>query len=120
MTTTDTRPATAAEAYSTRSRTPLQRVQHLLHRQPTISPLVVLVAAVICFGIANDRFLQPGNLSLVFQQVAIIGALAVGQTLIVLTAGIDLSVGAVMIFSALVMGKLADSAGLPGWLALLL
>ena len=43
---------------------------------------------------------QPANLSLITQQVAVVGALAVGQTLIILTAGIDLSVGAVMVLSS--------------------
>ncbi|WP_424532742.1 ABC transporter permease [Sphaerisporangium viridialbum] len=108
----------AAEVFRRRSRTPLERLQHLLHRHPTISPLAVLAVAVLLAGCANDRFLQPSNLSLVLQQVAIIGALAVGQTLIVLTAGIDLSVGAVMIFTALVMGELAGPLGVPAAIAL--
>lgn len=109
---------TAAEAFQRRSRSPLERLQRLLYRYPTISPLAVLVVAVVLAGTANERFLDPSNLSLVLQQVAIIGALAVGQTLIILTAGIDLSVGAVMIFTSLVMGHLAGTAGLPGPAAL--
>ena len=48
------------------------------------------------------------------QQAAVIGALAVGQTLIILTAGIDLSVGAVMVLACLVMAKLASDNRLPG------
>ncbi len=110
---------TAAEAFRSRPLTPLQRVQRVLHRHPAISPLVVLIGAVIVFALINDRFLQPANLSLILQQVSIIGALAVGQTLIVLTAGIDLSVGAIMIFVAMVMGTLAGEAGVPGVLAFL-
>ena len=97
--------------------TPLERIQHTLHRHPVISPLVVLMVAAIACSIANERFLEPSNLSLVFQQVAIIGALGVGQTIIVLTAGIDLSVGAIMIVVAMVMGKLAGHRGVPGPLA---
>ncbi len=111
---------TAAEAFQSRPLTPLQRVQRVLHRHPEISPLIVLVGAVIVFGLINDRFWQPSNLSLILQQVAIVGALAVGQTLIILTAGIDLSVGAVMIFVTMVMGTLAGQHGLPGFLALLI
>ncbi|MCU1676805.1 MAG: transporter permease [Frankiales bacterium] len=111
---------TAADVFQRRERTPLEHVRHLLHRHPTISPLIVLVGAVLAFGLASDRFLLPSNLSLVFQQVAIVGALAVGQTLIVLTAGIDLSVGAVMILATIVMGTLAANHGVPGPLALLL
>jgi len=50
--------------------------------------------------------------------VAVIGALAVGQTLIILTAGIDLSVGAVTILSMMVAAKLAEKGGIPGVVAI--
>lgn len=99
--------------------TPLQRLHHVLHRYPAISPAVVLVLAGLVFGAVNNRFFLPANLSLVFQQVAVVGGLAVGQSLIILTAGIDLSVGAIMIFSAIVMAASASTYGLPGPLALL-
>ena len=46
-----------------------------------------------------DRFLQPGNLSLIVQQVMVVGTLGIAQTLVILTAGIDLSVGAIMVLS---------------------
>ncbi|MGE3875546.1 MAG: ABC transporter permease [Parvibaculaceae bacterium] len=111
---------TAAEAFRQRPLTPLQRMQRLLHRHPEISPLIVLLLAVVVFSFANPRFLQPSNLSLILQQVAIVGALAIGQTLVILTAGIDLSVGAVMILVTMVIGTLVAVIGLPGWLALLI
>ena len=117
MTTTHP-PATAAEQFAARQHSPVQRVQHVLHSHPTISPALVLVIAFIVFSILNPRFAHASSLSLVFQQVAVVGALAVGQTLIILTAGIDLSVGAATILSMLVMAKLAKGNGLPGILAL--
>lgn len=98
-------------------RTPLSRVRATLHRYPIISPTVVLALAIIVFGLLNDRFLTPQNLSLVLQQVAVLGVLAAGQTIIVLTAGIDLSVGVVMIASGLIAGTLAYQLGVPGILA---
>jgi len=52
----------------------------------------VLIIAVIIFTIVNPRFAQAGTLSIIVQQTAVIAALAIGQTLIILTAGIDLSV----------------------------
>ena len=67
------------------SDTVAQRIHHVLHRHPALSPALVLVISMIVFAILNDRFLAPQNLSLVVQQVAVIGALAVGQTLIILT-----------------------------------
>ena len=110
----------SAEELAGDSHTFGQRVHELLHRQPALSPGVVLVLAIIVFSFLSDRFLKAGNLSLNLQQMAYIGALAVGQTLIILTAGVDLSIGAVMVLSSLVMSKLANSDGVPGPIALLI
>jgi fructose transport system permease protein len=99
--------------------TPLTRIRGVLHRYPAISPAVVLVIAIIVFGVINGRFLAPANLSLITQQVAVIGTIGVAETLIILTAGIDLSVGAAMVLSSIVMGNLAAGRGFPPLLALL-
>jgi fructose transport system permease protein len=118
MTVTDTReaPGSAEELLGPRNTTG-RRVHDVLHRFPALSPLIVLIVACVVFGIANPRFAAPENLSIVLQQAAIVGSLAVGQTLIILTAGIDLSIGAVVVLASLVMGKLASDNGLPGFLA---
>ena len=110
----------AAEELARRSHTPIQRVQHLLHARPAISPAVVLVISVLVFSGLNSRFASANSLSLVIQQVAVVAALAVGQTLIILTAGIDLSVGAVTILSMMVMATVASKNHVPGFLALLI
>ncbi|SCL24871.1 ABC transporter permease [Micromonospora inyonensis] len=116
-------PPTAApdlsSAFLDRS-TPLSRLRDLLHRHPAISPAVVLVVSVLVFGLLNDRFLAPANLSLITQQVAVVGTLAIAQTLVILTAGIDLSVGAAMILAAMVMAQSASSTGVPPTLSLVL
>lgn len=119
MTTTQAPPQDAAEQFMDRT-TGLQRFQQVLHKYPAIGPAIVLVVAIIVFALMNERFIQPANLSLILQQVAVVGTLAIGQTLIILTAGIDLSVGAIMVLSSLVMAKLSADAGLPGPLALLI
>jgi fructose transport system permease protein len=98
----------------------LQEVQRKLHAHPAISPTLILVAAWITFTVINPRFLQPGALSLLVQQTAIVAILAVGQTLILLTAGIDLSVGAVCVLAAMVMAKITSEQGVPGVLAILI
>ena len=100
-------------------RHPLAAIRDLLHRYPALSPAIVLVVAVVVFGLLNDRFLRPENLSLITQQVAVVGTLAIAQTLIILTAGIDLSVGAVMVLTSVVIAKAAVDGGLPGPVALL-
>ncbi len=112
-------PGTAEEVLHRRN-TPARRVHSLLHRMPALSPLVVLLLAAVIFGMANGRFFRPANLSIVFQQAAPVAALAVGQTLVILTAGIDLSIGAAMVLSSLVMAKLVADNGMSGPVALLL
>ena len=115
-----TAPASAAEQFALRRQSPIQRLQHVLHAHPSISPLLVLIVSFIIFTILNPRFAAPGTIGIILQQTAVIAALAIGQTLVILTAGIDLSVGAIAILSSLVMATLATQNGLPGWLALLL
>lgn len=119
MSTTTPQPATAAEAFAARRQSPLQFIQHVLHSHPTISPVLVLVISFIVFSSVNPRFASPESLSLVLQQVAIIAALAVGQSLIILTAGIDLSVGAAALLAMMVTAKLSAEQGVPGVLAIL-
>jgi fructose transport system permease protein len=80
---------------------------------PTVVPALVLIISILAFGIIAPRFLSPGVLSLVLQQVTVIGVVAIAQTLIILTAGIDLSVGAILVVSMLVMGNLSVSVGIP-------
>ncbi|HEY8843234.1 MAG TPA: ABC transporter permease [Gaiellaceae bacterium] len=70
------------------------------------------------FSLKSDRFLQAQNLSLVLQQVMVVGVLAIGQTLVILTAGIDLSVGTVMALGQIVMAKLAVASGVDPLLAI--
>ncbi len=97
----------------------LKRLQHLLHSHPTAIPgIVILVSLALFSAIVGQRFLQPFNLSLIVQQVMIIGIVGVAQTLVILTAGIDLSVGAIMVLASMVMGKLAVEMGLPAPLAI--
>ena len=122
MTTTvdTTAPVSAAEQFALRRQSPIQRLQHLLHGHPSLSPLLVLVISAVIFTIVNPRFAQPTTIGLILQQVAVIAALAIGQTLVILTAGIDLSVGAIAILATLFSANLAVKADVPGFLALLI
>ena len=111
-------PTTAAEEMARRSHTLTQRLQHFLQEHPSISPALILVATGVVFTLINGRFANATTISLLLQQAAVVAALAVGQTLIILTAGIDLSVGAVAILAAMVMAKTSVDHGIPGPLAL--
>jgi fructose transport system permease protein len=89
-------------------------------RLAQLGPLIALLVVCIFFTTQSDRFLSGQNFSLIFQQVMVLGALAIGQTIIVLTAGIDLSCGTVMAFGSIVMTKLAVDSGVPPVLAILI
>src|SRR3954470_12087905 len=77
-----------------------------------LGPVIALLAACIFFATQSDRFLTGGNMSLIVQQVAVVGVIAIGQTLVILTAGIDLSCGMVMALASMVMTKLAADFGM--------
>ena len=72
-------------------KTALGRLQHWLHVTPSAVPMIVLVAAIIIFGWASPNFFKAVTLSTILQQIAIVGILGCAQSLVVLTAGIDLS-----------------------------
>jgi len=106
-------------AFEHRSRGPLDRAQHFLHGNPTMVPVIVLAMSVLAFGVIAPNFFSAFNLSLIMQQVAIVGILAAAQSLIILTAGIDLSVAAVMVLISVIMGRLGVEFGVPVPLAIL-
>ncbi|GAB2765559.1 ABC transporter permease [Amycolatopsis magusensis] len=88
-------------------------------RAPAVGPALALVVAVLVFSFSTDTFLNLDNMSLVVQQSLVIGTLALGQTLIILTAGIDLANAASMVLATLIMAKLL-TGGVDGIFALLL
>jgi fructose transport system permease protein len=78
-----------------------------------LGPFIALVIACGFFAVTTERFFSGENLSLILQQVTVVGVIAIGQTLIILTAGIDLSCGMVMALGSVVMTKFAVELGLP-------
>ncbi|WP_416369362.1 ABC transporter permease [Tritonibacter mobilis] len=92
----------------------IQKFQHALHVTPSLVPLIVLVLSIIIFGLLlGSKFFSPFALTLILQQVGIVGIVACAQSLVILTAGIDLSVGAIMVLSSVVMGQFTFRYGLP-------
>jgi fructose transport system permease protein len=87
---------------------------------PGVGPLIALLALSLFFASQSDRFFTGRNLSLVVQQVMVVGTLAIGQTLVILTRGIDLSNGLIMALGSVLMTKLAVSSGVPPVLAILI
>ena len=111
---------TSIASFDSHSKTPVERVQHFLHGNPAAVPLIVLVLSGLAFGIIlGGKFFSAFTLTLILQQVAIVGIVGAAQTLVILTAGIDLSVGAIMVLSSVVMGQFAFRYGLPTPIAIL-
>jgi fructose transport system permease protein len=112
-----------------------QRFQHRLHVTPSLVPLIVLIVSLFIFAIAVDgrailgalgmgeegrfRFFSPFSLTLILQQIQIVGIVGAAQSLVILTAGIDLSVGAIMVLSSVVMGQFTFRYGLPPEIAVI-
>jgi fructose transport system permease protein len=98
-----------------------KRTQNGLGRMitaPTFGPLIVLIAFCGVFSVATRTFLATGNLSLVVQQSVIVGTLAIGQTMIILTAGIDLANGGIAVLGTILAGRLVVEQQNP-WLSLI-
>ncbi|MBP1993868.1 ABC transporter permease [Paenibacillus eucommiae] len=66
----------------------------------------VLLFLILFFSVASDAFLSVNNLLNILRQVSIIGIVAVGMTYVILTAGIDLSIGSIIGVSAVLAAKL--------------
>jgi ribose transport system permease protein len=80
---------------------------------------LIIIMAVLIFALwmANDMFLSFVNVTNLLRQTAIIGVLAIGMTFVILSGGIDLSVGSVLAFSSILASKLMV-AGFPMWAAI--
>jgi len=92
----------------------VSRLQHALHGTPSLVPLIVLVLSIAVFGaLLGGKFFSSFALTLILQQVAIVGIVGAAQSLVILTAGIDLSVGAIMVLSSVVMGQFTFRYGMP-------
>jgi len=90
----------------------------LLH-SPLALPLIGLIVVSILMGLASDNFFSLNNILNVLRQVSVVGILAVGMTFVILTGGIDLSVGAVMALVGTLSAGMMVNMGLPAPAALL-
>jgi ribose transport system permease protein len=73
----------------------------------------VLLILIAMFTTLSDRFLTYQNLLIIVRQVAMLGISAVGMTCVILTAGIDLSVGSMMAISNIIAAQLMAKVGMP-------
>ena len=92
----------------------------VIQGSPIMGPLVALILAMIFFATQSDKFLTGANFSLIMQQVMVVGTLAIGQTLVILTGGIDLSNGMIMALSSILITGLTVNSGVNPILAILI
>ena len=88
-----------------------------MHRLQRLLPFVTLIALAAGLTIATPHFFTAINLSSVARQTAVINIMALGMTLVIITGGIDLSVGSVLAISGL-FGSMAIKAGQPALAAI--
>lgn len=79
--------------------------------------LVMLIVIFVAFGATQSNFLTGANIENLLTSVSILWIVSMGMTFVVLTGGIDLSVGSVLALAGLILSKLFNDAGLPAWAA---
>jgi ribose transport system permease protein len=78
--------------------------------------LGVLLVIVVFFSIAaGDKFLSTSNFSLISQNIAVWAVLGVGMTFVIITSGIDLSIGSVLVFASVIAAKVMEQVGGDSW-----
>lgn len=83
-----------------------------------IGPFAALVIVALIVALTTDRFLNPGNLSNLFLQVSIVALIAIGATIVIFAAGIDLSSGSMVALLTMILAQMLKFVGLPLFVAL--
>lgn len=112
MTTTEAAPRTAGTANALMRTHSLRQV---LQVQSFQILLVLLVIFLVFAAMAPEVFPTWGNVRQIIQNVSILGVLGIGMTFVIVTSGIDLSVGSNLVFSGVVAAKVMQSMGDTGW-----
>jgi len=85
-----------------------------------LGPALALLVITTLVALTTDRFLNPGNLSNLALQVSIVALIAIGSTVVIITAGIDLSAGSMVALLTMILAEMLKFIGLPLPLAILL
>lgn len=84
-----------------------------------LGPAIALIVIATLVALTTDRFLNPGNLSNLSLQVSIVALIAIGSTIVIITAGIDLSAGSMVALLTMLLAEMLKFMGLPLPLAIL-
>ena len=108
---------TAATAAGFSPKTLKDRLLRPATRQKLLA-FASLIALMVFFSFASPQFLQADNLVGILQSTAVNGVLAIACTFVIITSGIDLSVGTLMTFCAVMTGVVLTYMGMPLWLGI--
>ena len=78
-----------------------------------IGPFAAMVIVALIVALTTDRFLNPGNLSNLFLQVSIVALIAIGATVVIIAAGIDLSAGSMVALLTMILAQMLKNMGIP-------
>lgn len=81
---------------------------------------IVFLILFIAFSVANPRFIVVSNQLVILRQVSMLGIAAIGMTFVILTAGIDLSVGSIISIVGVICASLMVYSGVNMWVAILI
>ena len=87
--------------------------------QQKLLAFLSLIVMLIFFSFASPYFAQMDNVLAIMQATAVDGVLGISATFVIITAGIDLSVGTLMTFCAVMTGVVLTNWGMPLWLGVL-
>jgi ribose transport system permease protein len=87
-------------------------------RSPVAGPLLIMLAVTSVVALSTERFLMPQNLINVWLQVSIVAIVAIGATIVILTAQIDLSSGSLVALTTVILAGLVKEMGIPVPLAI--
>jgi ribose transport system permease protein len=111
-----TPPGQAPEQQSLPDSPPRDSYLKRLANLQSIWILGVLVVIVVLFTLAaGSKFLSTSNFSLISQNISVWAVLGVGMTFVIITAGIDLSIGSVLVFASVIAAKVMEAIGGDGW-----
>jgi ribose/xylose/arabinose/galactoside ABC-type transport system permease subunit len=79
----------------------------------TLGIVAIAGALVLAFGLTSSHFLVAGNIRNIFVQISVVGVAAIGETLVMLAGGLDLSVGSVVLLSEVICADLTATRHLP-------
>ena len=114
MSVSDIQPtANAAVAGASDQASPVKRLWFRPAARQKLLAFASLIALVVFFGFASPNFFQTDNLVSILQATAVNGVLAIASTFVIISGGIDLSVGTLMTFCAVVAGVVLTYWGLP-------